>query len=217
MGRRRVFPRDEENGTLSPLPIPPRTRPPLGLPNGSVRALLTLLVVAVVIVQVCRQREIEPLWTETLMIALAHYFTSRRFINLTPDVIRRLEAEGQVEIESNPLFLPRHSIRAIILVAFASLAVYAYREHQLFDFPALSILGVVFAYLLGILVRSLIGWWCKGRESNTIRGWEDMKAAVVLVVLLYTAGVYLFDRPDLVPHQLRNITLGLVLFYFGSR
>src|SRR5437016_928678 len=113
---------DAPRRVLAPL----SNRPPLGLPNGSVRALLTLLVVAVVITQVCRRREIEPLWTETLMIALAHYFTSRRFIHLAPDVIRRLEVEGHVEVESNPLYLPRHSIRAIILLAFAGLAIYAY-------------------------------------------------------------------------------------------
>jgi hypothetical protein len=55
-----------------------------------VRALLTLLIVAVVLVQVARGREVELLWTETLMIALAHYFTSRRFIRLSPDAMRRL-------------------------------------------------------------------------------------------------------------------------------
>ena len=202
---------------MSQLTSPSTTRPSLGLPTGSVRALLTLLVVAVVIVQVCRRREIEALWSETLVIALAHYFTSRRFINLSPEVIGRLEAEGHVEIESNPLFLPRHSIRAIIIFAFFCLAVYLYREHQLFEFPAISILGVVSAYMLGILMRILVNWWYKGRESRTIRGWEDLKAVVVLTVLLYTAGAYLFDRPDLLPQQLKNATLGLVLFYFGSR
>ena len=72
-------------------PLPPaKARPPLGLPYGSVRAILTLLIVAVVIVQIGRGREVELLWTETLMIALAHYFTSRRFIRLPPEVIRRL-------------------------------------------------------------------------------------------------------------------------------
>jgi len=193
------------------------TRPPLGLPSGSVRALLTLLIVAVVMVQVARGREVEPLWTETLMIALAHYFTSRRFINLAPDVIRHLEAEGHVETEAHPLYLPRHSIRAILILAFIGLAVYLYRENQLFQLQALSILGVVFAYLLGIVARGLLAWWTKGRQTRTVRGWEDMKAVVVLLVLLFTAGAYLLDRADLVPRQLRNTTLGLVLFYFGSR
>jgi len=195
----------------------PENRPPLGLPNGSVRALLAILVVAVVIVEVIRRREIEPLWTETLMIALAHYFSSRRFINLSPDVVRRLEAEGHLEIESNPLYLPRHSIRAILILAFVGLTIYLYREGQLFDFSAMSILGVVLAYLLGVVAHGLLMWWTKGRPTPAIRGWENFKAAVVLSVLLYTAGAYLLDRPDLVPRALRNTTLGMVLFYFGSR
>jgi hypothetical protein len=57
----------------------------------------------------------------------------------------------------------------------------------------------------------------KGTKTNTIQWWEDVKATVVLLALFYTAGAYLLDRSDLVPHHLRNATLGLVLFYFGSR
>ena len=135
-------------------------RPPLGLPRGSVRALLTLLIVAVVIVQLGRGREVELLWTETLMIVLAHYFTSRRFIRLSPEVIRRLTEEGQIEAEPHPLYLPRYSIRLILVLAFVGLAVYLYRQDRLFQSQAMSILGIVFAYLLGIVarMRSVRGW-----------------------------------------------------------
>lgn len=210
-----VIPADSADSKSTPGRVV--ARPPLGLPVGSVRALLTLPIVAVVIVQVGRNRELEPLWIETLMITLAHYFTSRRFINLPGDVIRRLEADGHIESEGNPLFLPRYSIRAAIVLAFGGLAVYAYQQGRLFDLRTLSILGVVSAYLLGILVRAIKRWWFQGNTPRTIAGWEDLKAAVVLVVLLVTAGAYLWDRPDLVPSQLRNLTLGLVLFYFGSR
>ncbi len=199
------------------MPEPSQVRPPLGLPSGSVRALLTLMIVAVVVVQAARGQEVEPLWAETLMIALAHYFTSRRFMSLPPDEIRRLEDEGQVEAEAHPLYLPRHSIRVILILAFVGLAAYLYRENRLFQAPAISILGVIFAYLLGILARSILSWWTRGRQTKTLRGWEDLKAVVVLLVLLYTAGAYLLDRPELVPHQVRSATLGLVLFYFGSR
>lgn len=198
---------------LSPL----KPRPPLGLPSGSVRALLTVLIVAVVLVQVARGQEVEPLWTETLMIAVAHYFTSRRFIRLAPDEIRRLEAEGQIEVESHPLYLPRHTIRAVLMLTFLGSAVYLNQQNQLFQPAALSLLGVVFSYLLGILARGVLKWWTKGRKTGAMRWWEDLKAAVVLIVLVSTATAYLLDRADLVPPQLRNATLGLVLFYFGSR
>jgi len=151
------------------------------------------------------------------MIALAHYFTSRRFIYLAPDVMRRLEEEGKIEVEAHPLYLPRHSIRALLVLAFVGLAGYLYHEDQLFQPPALSILGVVFAYLLGIVARTGLAWWTRHRKPGRVRWWEDVKAAVVLGVLLYTATAYFLDRADLVPRELRNTTLALVLFYFGSR
>lgn len=198
-----------QNGVLGRIDRPAESvnsRPPLGLPSGSIRALLTLMIAAVVIVQIVRGQQVELLWTETLMIALAHYFTSRRFIKLPPDVIRRLTEEGQIEPEARPLYLPQHSIRAILITAFVALAIYLYQHGQLFHSPALSILGVVFAYFLGIV----------GRLRN-VQGWEDAKAFLVLTVLLYTGGAYILDQAHLVPSLLRDGTLGLVLFYFGSR
>ncbi len=192
-------------------------RPPLGLPSGSVRALLTLGIVAVVIKTVATGGQVEPLWIETLVIALAHYFTSRRFVHLDPDVIRRLEAEGHIDIEPHPLFLPRHSIRAVLVAAFVGLAVYLYRQGRLFEPEAISILGVVFAYLLGIIARGLLNFSARGSRPKPAQLWEDIKALVVLAVLFFTAGAYLLDVGERLPHQLRNMTLGLVLFYFGSR
>jgi hypothetical protein len=196
----------DDNTPESPTLAAHKPRPPLGLPNGSIRALLTLLIVAVVIVQIVRGQEVALLWTETLMIALAHYFTSRRLVNLPPAIIRRLTAEGYMPTEARPLYLPQRSIRAVLVLAFLGLGIYLCRQGRIMDPQALGILGVVSAYFLGIL----------GRFRNVPR-WEDLKAAVVLLVLACTAGAYLLDRPDLVPHLLRNITLGLVLFYFGSR
>src|SRR5437764_7034362 len=76
----------------------PKTWPPLGMPTGSIRALLTLILVAVVIIRIARGDDLanearmqDPIWIETLLIALSHYFTSRRFVDLPPDALRRLE------------------------------------------------------------------------------------------------------------------------------
>jgi hypothetical protein len=138
-------------------------------------------------------------------------------VNLSPAVLRQLETEGHIEAESNPLHLPRHSIRVILSLAFAGLAVYLYRSARLFDPQPLSILGVVFAYLLGVSARGLWSWARGGRPSRWSNRWEDFKAATVVIVLAFTSTAYLCGRADLVPHQLLNATLGLVLFYFGSR
>jgi hypothetical protein len=191
--------------------------PPLGLPNGSLRALLTLLIVAVVVSQVARGQHVSTLWTETLMIALAHYFSTRRFIKLAPELIYQLEAEGEVETELHPLYLPNHSIQTVIFAAFLGLAIYLWIQNRLFDSEATAILGVVFAFFFGTIAKMALHWWTKGRQTHAVRGWQDFKAVVVLLVLAYTAGVYLLNPTSQPPTGLRNATLGLVLFYFGSR
>jgi hypothetical protein len=152
-----------------------------------------------------------------MMIALAHYFTSRQFVNLPPELVRHLEAEGHLEEEANPLYLPRPSIRACILLAFVGLAAYLYHDGRFFQAQALSLLGVVFAHLLGAVARTVLHSWRRWHHSRVARRWDDLKAAAVLLVMAATAAAHLLDRPDLLPPQAGNVPLGLTLFYFGSR
>ena len=99
----------------------PKTWPPLGLPTGSVRALLTLIIVAVVVTKIVFHHPPDSIWIETLLIALAHYFTSRRFVALSPEIMRRLEDDGAIDRERHPLYLPKNTIRFIIIAAFVGL------------------------------------------------------------------------------------------------
>jgi len=195
----------------------PRNWPPLGLPTGSVRALLTLTVVAVVVSNLARGMDVDVLWVETLLVVLAHYFTSRRFVALPPHTVRRLEAEGILDRERQPLYLPRHSIRTIIVAAFVGLAIYLYREQRLMERQALSLLGIVFAYLLGAIVRSISGWLNQRRRGPPSRLWADGRAFVVLLVLAAVAVPEFLGLNDVFPPDFQKVALGLILFYFGSR
>lgn len=195
----------------------PTTWPPLGMPTGSVRALLTLIVVAVVVVNVARGGELDVLWVETLLMALAHYFTSRRFVALPRDVLQRLEREGVIEQERHPLFLPRHTIRLAIIGSFVGLTVYLARENRLWESRAVSLLGMVFAYLIGTLLRVVLTW-CHRRLGRTpSRFWGDAKAVVVLVGVAIAAVPELVGMAHVLPEVTVKIALGLLLFYFGSR
>jgi hypothetical protein len=188
---------------------------------GSVRALLTLIVLAVVLCNVARgsaDRNFDPLWTQTLLIALAHYFTSRRFISLPSDVLLSLERGGAIEREQHPLFLPKNSIRAIIVLSFIGLAVYLYRENRLLNnLPALSLLGVVFAYLLGALARTVGGWFNRRRASPPSGTWGDIKALTVLIVLILAAIPEFLNLQLGLPPVFHQIALAMMLFYYGSR
>ena len=196
----------------------PLTRPPLGLPAGSVRALLTLLVIAVVVVETVRGNtsKLQGLWSETLLIALAHYFTARRLIGLPKNVRERLEDEGHLPREANPLFLPRHSIRLIIVLAFAALTYYVFGVQKIRDISQVPpILITVWAYMLGTFVRGTLSWlYGSGQPSGL---WADIRALAVMLLMLGTAIPFFLGNGDVVPENVRNLALACVLFYFGSR
>ena len=195
----------------------PKTWPPLGLPTGSVRALLTLIVVAVVVAKMVFHRTLNSIWIETLLIALAHYFTSRRFVTLSPEVMRRLEDDGAIDRERHPLYLPKNTIRFLIIAAFVGLGIHLYREERLFEKETITLLSMVFAYLLGAIVGGISNWFRLRRSQPPSGTWGDIKALVVLAAILIVAVVELLDAGAMLDSRVERIALGLTLFYFGSR
>ncbi len=196
----------------------PQTWPPLGMPTGSVRALLTLIVVAVVVVNIASgQKDLDVIWVETLLMALAHYFTSRRFVDLPRDVRLKLEQDGILEDERHPLFLPKHTIRLVLIGAFAGLAFYLYQHHRLWEPRAVTLLGMVAAYLLGTMVRGFTRWLSRWRSTPPSRFWGDAKALVVLATVAGVAICEFTGMRDVLDDRVHKVAMGLLLFYFGSR
>lgn len=199
----------------------PLTYPPLGLPSGSVRALLTLTCVAVVVANTARGVPLDVFWIEALLIAMAHYFTTRRFVNLPPGVLAQLERDNVIERESHPLFLPRGSIRTLIIVSFVGLGWYLYQNdrERLMSTPVITLLALVGAYFLGAIVRGLTGFWTRVRRRPPSRWWADLRALIVLAAVAAAAIPELLGAGNVYPQQeiVRHVALGLMLFYFGSR
>jgi len=199
----------------------PLTYPPLGLPSGSVRAMLTLTCVAVVVVNTARGQVLDVFWVEALLIAMAHYFTSRRFVHLPPAVLHQLERDGVIERESQPLFLPRGSIRTLIMAAFIGLGVYLYQNDRtrLMSTPVLTLLALVSSYFIGAIVRGITSFTHRWRRSPPSRWWADLRALIVLGAMLVVAVPDLLGAGNAYPDQetVRHVALGLMLFYFGSR
>jgi hypothetical protein len=195
-------------------------RHPLGLPPGSVRALLCLIVVSFVVAQTALGTSVAVVWHESLMIMLAHYFTTRRLVPLSKELRTRLEESGEIEREANPLYLPRHSVRVLMIVAFAGLGIYLYREGRLFETQSLPLLVSVGAYLLGTLAKAALGWLARNRQTVPPAWWIDFKAAMTLAIVLLTVGLQLCGVTSAAGFEtarLEDFSLGLVLFYFGSR
>jgi hypothetical protein len=195
-------------------------RPPLGLPPGSVRALLCLMIVAFLVIQTARGVRVDVVWSEALMIMLAHYFTTRRFVPLSNELRTRLEASGEIEPDESPLYLPKHSVRILLIGAFAGLASYLYEHGRLFEPQSLSLLVSVGAYLLGITARGFLAWWSHHTGVTAPAWWVDLKATSTLLIVLVAILLQLVGANELRgvdTSRLQDFSLGLVLYYFGSR
>ncbi len=197
----------------------PRNRWVLGLPPGSIRALLTLMTVGYIVVQTARGVHVGLLWFESLMIVLAHYFAHRRFVPLSPEMREKLKAESLLEDDSNPLHLPKHSLRTIIVLSFTGLAIYLGIRHRLLDPVAVPVLVTVGSYFLGIGFGAIGDWWMKGRHVKGASWFDDVRALVTVFAIGLTIVVQIFGWEDRIPYgaKLEVLPLALMLFYFGSR
>jgi hypothetical protein len=96
------------------------------------------------------------------------------------------------------------------MATFVALGILFLVQGQLFAVQKISVLGVVFAYFIGMLVR--LG----SPGQSPLR--DDVKATVVVSLTLAAAVVAVFRIPVApLPGWVENVVLGLVLFYFGSR
>ena len=198
----------------------PRNTGALGLPNGSIRAILTLMTVGFITIQTARGKHVGLLWFESLMIVLAHYFASRRLVQMPRELRERLIAEGVLEAEPNPLYLPRHSLRLVIIGAFVALAVYLYQNGRLLDPVAVPIFIAVGSYFLGIGFHTFMSWWRKGVRGPRQTNWfDDTKAIVTLAAMALVIVLQLTGWQSLIPYgdKFEALPLALMLFYFGSR
>jgi hypothetical protein len=195
-------------------------RHPLGLPAGSVRALLCLVIVSFLVIQTARGVRVDVVWSEALMITLAHYFTTRRFVPLSREVRAKLEATGDIEPDESPLYLPKHSVRILLIGAFVGLALYLDAHGRLFESQSLSLLISVGAYLLGITARGFLAWWARNTGLAAPAWWIDLKAVTTLLIVLAAVGLQLAGVKAIHgvdASRLQDFSLGLVLYYFGSR
>jgi hypothetical protein len=197
----------------------------LGLPEGSVRAVLAVAIFATIWVLLVRkpEQEVPDYLRDLLFIIMGHYFASRRRVAST------------AVIGPGPLFLPRGSIRVVLFGGFVAVAVVLFRHGQLREplkNPGVVTLMLVGGFLLGVAVAKFGDWWAE-RGHHVPRWIEDFRAIVAIVAAI--ALIFMvwnrFD-PLLIPRRpdvfdTMKIRLGnygpehiagaIVGFYFGSR
>ena len=158
---------------------------------------------------------------DLLFIVLGHYFAVR----------------GRTSSDSDPgpppLYLPRGSVRLLLVAGFVATAALLHRQGRLLakeDGAAAGTLLMVGGFLVGVLLRQVAAWWlarghAPARWLEDFRATVSLLAAILLVLLTWNQIVPFLPRTRFgAVHELRlglsqlgplNLLAALVGFYFG--
>src|SRR4051812_3727887 len=123
-----------------------------GWPAGSVRALMALLVFGSLwgILLLRPGVELPTYLNDLLFIILGHYFAARG------------RAGAGEEPGPPPLYLPRGSVRLVLIAGFVVTAVLLQRQGRIAAIdkdPGVVTLLLVGGFLLGVVIQQLAAWW----------------------------------------------------------
>ena len=201
----------------SPPPTAPTPlKPPLGLPAGSVRATLALILSGTLWYMILKDLPPPPILIDSALLVVAFYFGVRSSAPVT--TVTSAPTPGAPKVRQ-PLFLPRGFVRSILAAGFLGVIAYvAYRDGAMPQALVL-ILQVIASYAVGYAFSRVLLW--RARASKELgRGARAARNAVSVAAIGITAGVswaIATGRFDLVPDYLQNGLAWTVAFYFGSR
>jgi hypothetical protein len=212
---------------MTTAPIKPRHA--LGLPAGSIRAILALGVIGYLWLLVLSpgkdgasllagggQASRAFIYLQVLMVLiLAHFFTAHG------------KSIGSAVSDRSPLGMPRGSVRLFLLASYLGLAYYMYHQKLEFQLPEtgpvlLDLAILVSAFIFGHLSTSVVHG-----ISGTLPAWyQDIQAWFALLALL-TLGIIVLIRlvintnvgyeRQIDPEVVEMALAGFVGFYFGAR
>ena len=197
----------------------------LGLPAGSIRALLAMLVfgTALGLLALRPTQEVPDYLRDLLFIIMGHYFAARR------------RAGQAAEPGPSPLYLPIGSVRFLLVAGCVGVGALLYRRGQLttpWAYPGVVTLWLMGGFLLGVALNALTGWLI-GADRRPPRIVEDARAlvsvaAALILVLMAWNRLVMAVPPEQIDaalspwfhfgkFRLEHLLAAVVGFYFGSR
>ena len=185
--------------------------PPLGLPPGSVRAALALILCGRVWYLVVKERPVPTILAESALFVVAFYFVVRS--------TTRPPAAAPSQIVAQPLHLPRGAVRSILVLGFFGvIAVTWYLGRpvpQVLNF----ILQVLVSYLIGVAISAVVHRIRRegGAPSRAFVVFRNVNAVASLAVTSVICASILSGLPVSLPISTENFLAGTIAYYFGSR
>jgi hypothetical protein len=204
----------------APAPAPAPSRHALGLPAGSIRAVLALGVLGLLwgltLLYQHKTLPVEFVYLQILMVLiLAHFFAAHG------------KSIGGTSDTRAPLGLPSGSVRLLLIAGYGGLLYFLYHTQAQFEIPeqlslltdlALLITGFFVGHLLAGTIRFLNGgrlpFWYQDVEA-----WFALIALFGLLLIAFAVMVNLKLPEDLKLKTgfLQSCLAAIIGYYFGSR
>jgi len=181
---------------------------PLGMPKGTVRALITLLVVLFPFRYLIANQNIPPYITNGVYILVAFYFQGRkstgtRLLQVEKQIDSFLKPKETAEKERAPLYLPRYTVRTFLLIILVIITiVHFYRPGVTFvaTDTIIELLIIVIFYLIG----SFFGKIESIRENKRIKEQIEAIENVTNLSKYIIMGKIMEEKPKLWKQMGRN-------------
>jgi hypothetical protein len=188
-----------------------RPRPePLGLPKGSIRALIALVMTATCAALVAQGRDVPPALISLLLAIIAFYFGFRTKAASLSDRVY----DPTVRRE-HPLYLPAGVIRMLMIAALAVTAgLLVHQERLATNAEYVQFFVIIAGLVAGYFFGRVFG---ASGDVATRTAVAHVKGVFGLLVAAAVVGVFLAEAEDELPASAVSILCAAVSFYFGSR
>ena len=185
---------------------------PLGLPVGSVRALLLLGLGARALLELRRAGEL-PAWLGTaLLIAAASYFSSRSAMNAR--AADRAAREAGAAPRRHPLGLPAGTVRLVFLAA-VGYGAWLWFHQRAEPVARLPVAWILAAFALGVVMRAVFTRW---RPADAgARLFDHLLALVALVAVGGLVALAVTGRAADLGDGSQPLLAAVVVHYFATR
>ena len=177
---------------------------PLSLPRGSIRAIIALTLLGLLSYFFLDVREVPLSLAFISLLVLGHYFGART---------------GQNEYQGRPpLFLPRGSIRIIIILLILTVTWFMWEHDRLnliVDERETTVVLVALGLIAGYLIRAILDFITGGRMAKPRRLFENVKAILALMATATLVIACVSDRAE--SENIALLVTPFIAFYFGSR
>jgi hypothetical protein len=181
---------------------------PLGLPVGSVRALLLMGLVARALVDLQQGRGLAPWIGAAALVSMVAYFAAR---SASHDVPRTPVPDAPRT--RPPLWLPRRTVRTLVLLASAYGAWLWLRGGDVSGDRA-AVATVLGAFVAGVVVRWLLSRAPRPPDRSTLA----FEHAQALVALLCAGGLVAIGLGEgTTPGWVEPALAAVVTYYAGAR